>query len=142
MAYFAAIVSGTADFVMVMEDLGASTMADQIEGMTVAQAERATLALADLHARVVGQGRNAELEWVPSVVHARIHALAGMWPDLWQVFQAKFADRLPEGAIAVGDRIAPSYWSLMTTLGSRPWTLLHQDYRVENLFFGERRTWW
>ena len=49
----------------------------------------------------------------------------------------QFADRLPEGAIAVGDRIAASYWSLMTTLGSRPWTLLHQDYRVENLFFGD-----
>ena len=136
-AYFADIVSGTADFVMVMEDLGDLTMADQIEGMTAPQAERATLALADLHAGWWGKVQTPELEWVPSVVHERIHALAGMWPDLWQGFQAKFADRLPEGAIAVGDRIAASYWSLMTTLGSRPWTLLHQDYRVENLFFGD-----
>ena len=84
-----------------------------------------------------GKVQTPELEWVPSVVHERIQGLAGMWPDLWQGFQAKFADRLPEGAIAVGDRIAASYWSLMTTLGARPWTLLHQDYRVENLFFGD-----
>ena len=48
-AYFADIVIGRPHSRM-MEDLGDLTMADQIEGMTAPQAERATLALADLHA--------------------------------------------------------------------------------------------
>ena len=47
----------------------------------------------------------------------------------------------PTVPIAVGDRVATDYWTMMTTLGERPWTLLHQDYRVENLFSGTTRSW-
>ena len=132
--YHAEIDPSTSDFVVVLEDLGQWTAADQLDGLSVAQAEVATMALADLHS---GFWRRVDdIDWVPSVVHERIQTFAGAWPALWGAFSARFADRLPDGAISAGEQIRDHYWSLMCALGERPWTLLHQDFRCDNLFFG------
>ena len=133
--FLADIVSGTAEFVVVMEDLGHLVMGDQVEGVTVAQARDAVITMADLHAGWWGKVQTSSMEWVPSVVHARIEGLAQMWPTLWLGFLAKFGSTLPEGGAAAGALIADNYWRIMNHIAQWPWTLLHQDYRVDNLFF-------
>lgn len=133
--YLAEFDHETSGFVIVLEDLGGLAVADQLVGMTVAQAEVAALALADLHGGF--WQRVDDIDWVASVVHERIKSFSGAWPDLWASFSTRFADRLPDGAIAAGEQIRDHYWSLMCRLGDRPWTLLHQDFRCDNLFFAD-----
>jgi hypothetical protein len=133
--FLADIVSGTAEFVVVMEDMGHLLMGDQVQGVTPQQARDAVRTMADLHAGWWGKVQTPEMEWVPSVVHARIEGLAQMWPTLWLGFNAKFASSLPEGGAAAGELIATHYWRVMQRIAEWPWTLLHQDYRVDNLFF-------
>jgi hypothetical protein len=138
--YFAQIVSGTAEFAIVMEDLGHLEIGDQVKGLPVSQATAAVRALADVHAAWWGKVQVPELEWIPSVVHPRIQGLAAMWPDIWAGFQAKFGYVLPAGAVEVGEQVKSRYWGLMEALGAMPWTLIHQDYRVDNLFFDDLAT--
>lgn len=138
--FYADIVGGTAEFVVVMEDLGHLVMGDQVQGVTPAQARDAVLTMADLHAGWWGKVQVPAMEWVPSVVHARIEGLAQMWPALWAAFNAKFASSLPEGGASAGDLIAANYWRVMNKIAEWPWTLLHQDYRVDNLFFDAENT--
>jgi len=133
--FLADIVSGTAEFVVVMEDLGHLVMGDQVEGVSVAMARDAVLTMADLHAGWWGKVQTPQMDWVPSVVHARIEGLAQMWPTLWMGFNAKFADSLPTGGAEAGELISTHYWRVMNKIAEWPWTLLHQDYRVDNLFF-------
>jgi len=133
--FFAEFDPATSNFVIVLEDLGHLSVADQLEGMSVTQAEAAASALAALHAPF--WQRVDDIDWVASVVHERIQAFSAAWPDLWASFSARFADDLPDGAIAAGEQIRDHYWSLMCRLGERPWTLLHQDFRCDNLFFGD-----
>ncbi|MEX0846541.1 MAG: phosphotransferase [Ilumatobacteraceae bacterium] len=133
--FMADIVLGTAEFVVVMEDLGHLVMGDQVEGVTVDQARDAIVVMADLHAGWWGKVQTPAMEWVPSVVHARIEGLAGMWPALWMGFNAKFEYCLPEGGKEAGELISQHYWAVMNKIAELPWTLLHQDYRVDNLFF-------
>ncbi len=133
--FLADIVPGTAEFVVVMEDLGHLVMGDQVRGVTPAQARDAVVTMADLHAGWWGKVQSPPMEWVPSVVHARIEGLAQMWPALWEGFNAKFATSLPDGGAAAGDLIAANFWRVMNKIAEWPWTLLHQDYRVDNLFF-------
>ena len=133
--FMADIVPGTAEFVVVMEDLGHLVMGDQVQGVTPEQARAAVLTMADLHAGWWGKVQSSAMEWVPSVVHARIEGLAQMWPALWAGFNAKFASSLPDGGDAAGDLIAANFWRVMNKIAEWPWTLLHQDYRVDNLFF-------
>jgi len=138
--FFCDIVTGTAEFVVVMEDLGHLTMGDQVAGVTVEQARDAVVTMADMHAGWWGKVQTPEMDWIPSVVHPRIEALAQMWPTLWAGFTAKFAYALPEGGLEAGEVISQHYWGAMNRLADWPWTLLHQDYRVDNLFFdGENR---
>ena len=69
----------TGAFVIVLEDLGDLRRADQLEGMSIAQATAAARALAELHG---GFWRRVDhLDWVPSVVHERIQTFAGGLAD-------------------------------------------------------------
>lgn len=131
--FLAELDAGTGEFVIVLEDLGQLRTADQLEGISLERAEAAAFTLADLHSRF--WEKTTDLEWVPSVVHDRIKNLAGVWPMLWGSFCERFADWLPDGALGAGAQISANYWALMCALWERPTTLLHQDFRCDNLFF-------
>jgi aminoglycoside/choline kinase family phosphotransferase len=135
-AFHAEFDATSGAFVVVLEDLGGLTAPDQIVGLTPAQVEAAVTALAELHATF--WARTDEIGWVPSVVHDRIKDFSLSWPALWASFAGRFADALPEGAVAAGEAISDHYWSLMCALGERPWALIHQDFRCDNLFFTAR----
>jgi hypothetical protein len=91
--------------------------------------------LARLHASWWGKVDTAELAWVPSVVHERIQTFAQMWPMLWEMYVPKFEAALPEGAIEFGSWLSVNYWTLVEEFATSPWTLLHLDYRVDNIMF-------
>ena len=132
--YLAELDESTKDFVIVLDDLSELLAVDQLVGLNMAQAEAATDALADLHSGFWKQVD--EIDWVASVVHERIKMFSAAWPDLWASFSQRFAEWLPEGAVSAGEQIRDHYWDLMCALGDRPWTLIHQDFRCDNLFFG------
>lgn len=134
-SFFADIKSGTAEFVIVMEDLSRMSMVSQIEGMNSTQTLAAIDSLAAVHASWWGQAEDPAIAWVPSVVHERIQGFAQMWPALWQMFLPNFGSSLPDGGVEMGDWLATNYWNIVEEFAKSPWTLLHQDYRVDNLMF-------
>jgi len=133
--YHARKAPDATDFVVVMEDLGNLTMVDQLDGLTLRQAEQAVTALADLHASWWGKVSTPELGWIPSVTHPRMKMMADLWPQLWPVFMQNFGKDLPEGGEALGEDVRDHYWPIMQQLAEEPWTLLHIDFRCENLMF-------
>lgn len=136
--HYAAIRPGTADFVIVMEDLSHLDLVDQLVGLTLDQARAAVRVLADLHAAWWDAVQTPELEWIPSMVGARIEMVDSMLPGLYLVFIEKFADRLPEGGAELGEQFAGSYLRLTSQIAERsPWTLAHQDFRVDNMLIGD-----
>ena len=134
-SYFAQIDSGTAKFVVLMEDLGDLSMVVQMDGMSKAETSAAIKTLAGLHASWWGKVDVPEVEWVPSVVHERIQTFAQMWPMLWEMYVPKFQHVLPEGAIEFGNWLSINYFKLVEEFATSPWTLLHLDYRADNLMF-------
>lgn len=139
--YLSAIESGTADFVIVMEDLSHLEMVSQSAGMNLEQAKAAMRVLADVHATWWGKVEVPELEWIPSLDGERIAMVGQMLPQIYPVFMAGFGERLPDGGAEFGEAWSSRYLELMSGLAARsPWTLLHQDYRVENMLFGDPAT--
>lgn len=136
--YFSEIVSGTADFAIVMEDLGHLEMVDQSAGMSAAQAAAAVRVVADVHAAWWGKVATDDLEWVPTTGGPRIQMVAQMLPDLVPIFLDRFADRLPEGAVEHAEWFGVNALAAYNALSSvTPMTLIHSDYRVENVMFGD-----
>lgn len=138
-AYYAAIEPGTASFVIVMQDLGGLSMVSQIDGMSEIQTIAAIDTLAGVHASWWGKADDPAIAWAPSTVHERIQAFAQMWPALWQMFQPNFGDRLSAEAIELGEWISTNYWKACEEFSKAPWTMLHLDYRVDNLMFDRDR---
>mgnify|MGYP001208902060 CR=1 FL=1 len=136
--HFASINSGTAEFVIVMEDLCNLTMVDQAAGMSQRQALAAVRVLAKIHAAWWGKVQTDELEWIPSMVGPRIEYVDQILPQIYPVFAQTFESGLPEGGAELTQLFSQSYLKLNKALAERaPWTLAHQDYRVENMLFGD-----
>ena len=136
--HLATIKSGTAEFVIVMEDLCDLTMVDQAAGMSYEQASAAVKVLAKIHAAWWGKVQAEELEWIPSMVGPRIEYVDQILPQIYPVFAQTFESDLPEGGAELTQLFSKSYLKLNKALAERaPWTLAHQDYRVENMLFGD-----
>lgn len=136
--YHSNIVSGTGDFVIVMEDLSHLEQVEQSKGMSVEQARAGVVVLADIHTAWWGKVQGGDLDWIPSMDGDRIAMVNQMLPDIWTMFLAGFEDRLPPGGKELGAVFSQNYLKLMAELSARsPWTMAHQDYRVENMMFGD-----
>jgi hypothetical protein len=136
--YHAEIKPGTADFVLVMEDLSHLTMVDQSEGMTPEQAHAAVTVLANIHTAWWDNAQTQELDWIPTMIGPRIEFVDQMLVDIFPVFAEGFSKYLPAGGIEIYEQFAGNYQKINQTLAARsPWTIAHQDFRVENMMFGD-----
>ena len=137
--YFTRIIPGTADFVIVMEDLTHLTLVSQSAGMSFKQALAAVKVLAGIHSVWWNQARVPELEWISSMIGPRIEYVDQLLEQICPVFEAGFGQYLPVGGMDLYQQFAGNYLRINTELAQRsPWTIAHQDYRVENLLFGEQ----
>ena len=136
--YHAEIDSGTADFVIVMEDLSTLTMVNQSDGMSGEQALAVVKVLASLHAVWWGKVEGGELDWIPDMTGARIAFVDQYLVQVFDAFKANFAEHLSAEGLAIYEKFIGNYVKINQHIASRsPWTLAHQDFRVENLMFGQ-----
>jgi len=134
--YHAEIETGTADFVIVMEDLCDLTMVNQSTGMSSEQAMAVVKVLASLHAVWWNKVRDGNLDWIPDMIGPRIEFVDAYLTQVFGAFKNNFADQLPAAALAVYEKFVGNYQKINQRFASRsPWTLAHQDFRVENVMF-------
>ncbi|MFE3171576.1 phosphotransferase family protein [Amycolatopsis sp. NPDC059090] len=123
-------------FVLILDWVDGA-VGDQAAGATLPEAETAVDALARLHAQFSG---SADLPPPPGAAEHR--RTAALYQLLCDRFLDRFGDRLSAAAAATVARFKRSVrgW---TALWEPPFTLLHGDYRLDNLLFrtvrGHRR---
>ncbi len=128
-------VEGNA-YALLLEDLGGLTGADQLKGVSPAQARLAIRWLAGLHAKWWGRAELSKSDWLPSesAFDQRAHP---MMVGFWDSFQTLFAAEVPERVLGWIEQILPRYTEPVRT--KLPPTLVHHDFRADNLFFdGDR----
>lgn len=127
------------NFLILMEDLGTYRIGSQATGAGLADAECAIDELARLHAAF--WGRVDELDWVPEIrgsYHAdglRQAASAG-WDNMARTFAAGLS---PVIDAARADILA-AIPKLQATVNRAPKTLVHGDFRLDNLLFASDPT--
>lgn len=125
---------------LLLEDLGALRMGDQMVGVSVADAEALMVGLADLHAAFWCSDRLGE-PWL--LVHD-----AGLYPQLVTQLVSSGAAALRERyAGTVSDKVlddvvaaAPKWAEVLRTASLGPQTLVHNDCRLDNVFFADDGT--
>lgn len=122
------------DFVILMEDLAPAEPGDQIAGCRPERADLVLREAAKLHGPMAGDPILGA-EWVMQATPEGVALVQAMLQEMWPGFAGRFERAItPEGA-RLGERFTKSFpeW----TLGFfGPETLVHGDYRLENMLFG------
>ncbi len=135
--YCARMVDGTADFVLLLEDLADWENADHLAGLSMDRARICIEALAGLHAW--STANTSVLEGFPSIDTpiARDLLVPAFAPG-WQVYLDKTSAPVSAAVAEFAGRFADHAGSALSALGERT-MLLHGDIRADNLFFdGDR----
>jgi hypothetical protein len=136
LAYHAAYDANSGDFVVVMEDLSAARVCDQITGCSIDDAFAVVTTLARHHGDWWNNPRLLDYEFIQSPADPPYPAFnAQSASESWGPCLANIGDVIPESLRFVGERwpeIGPRIMELSPDL---PWTLTHGDLRLDNIFF-------
>jgi hypothetical protein len=135
--YVVASETTGAPFVLVMEEIVGSRCPNQIEGISVADAERIIDTVALLHAKYWNNDALFALEWLPPMNNPLYKGAKDLALAKWEGFQARFRDKVdPELLKTVGEAI-PKYPELLDWwINEGHPTFTHTDCRAENYLFG------
>jgi hypothetical protein len=136
--YHAAVIEGTADVVVVLEDLAAAAPGDQLTGCDRTDAELAMTEAARLHGPRWGDRSLAEVAWLggPGPV-----SVADFYRAVWGGFVDRYREALAPEAITAGETLGAGLdgWAAYRPTAL---TITHGDFRADNMLFagtGQRR---
>ena len=122
-------------FLLLMEDLCDYTVGSQYEGATLRQSELAIDELAKLHSAF--WGKVDDLDWIPGIANSyHADALRGASPIGWEGAMERFD--IPDVVTRHKDRFIAAIADLQSERMQAPITLVHGDFRMENLLYGNR----
>jgi aminoglycoside phosphotransferase (APT) family kinase protein len=136
--YYAGYDAEPDEYVVLLEDLAPACPGDQLSGITPDQAASAIDELAALHGAGWDSTALAELPWLnrssPEGTQLMTAAVTGMYPG----FRDRYAARLePETLPLIEDFLPRTAGYLASRDGPR--TIVHGDFRADNLLFGPAR---
>jgi len=135
--YFSHYNPETGSYVLLLEDLAPARVGDQLAGCAGDKAELCLSNLAKFHATWWESEALERLDWMPSIKDDwYIQAVEEGYGQAWEPFLAFFGDKISPALQDVAKRFGDHIRPLMTRFGSGPRTIIHGDYRLDNLFFG------
>jgi Ecdysteroid kinase-like family len=134
-AYFSAYDPTTRDFAVLLEDLAPRQIGDQLEGLS---AERLVLALkgaAGLHGRWWRDPSLLGMDWLLGMDSPQMRQLQPIYQQCWPAVVDFLGPDMPAEMRRIGDRFATRIVPLLGVMLAQPMTVVHGDYRADNLFF-------
>ncbi len=138
-AFYTGYDSAVGDGVTILEDLqGRFRVGDQMASPSPAEAEQVVTQSAGFHATWWGKADSDELAWIPRtdgpVWQMAPATLQGFWP----VYQQNFGHVLTPDLISAVERTWANMDWVFKRFATPPVTVIHGDYRLDNMFFPER----
>jgi Ecdysteroid kinase-like family len=136
--YYAGYDAEPDEYVVLLEDLAPACPGDQLAGITPDQAAGAIDELAALHAAGWGSTALAELPWLnrssPEGAQLMTAAVTGMFPG----FRDRYGARLEQETLPLIEDFLPRTAGYLEARDG-PRTIVHGDFRADNLLFGRAR---
>lgn len=126
----------TTRFVLCLEDLAPARAGDQLAGCPPEQAQAAVDELVQLHAPRWADPALQDLPWLHQDPAQQAAFLSELLPGLWRGFQDRYAAALEPVVLEAGHQLFDRLERYLAPTGT-PLTVVHGDYRLDNLLFGE-----
>jgi thiamine kinase-like enzyme len=134
--YFSAMDVAAQRYALLLEDLLPARVGDQVAGCSVADAELVVRSIAQLHAAWWESGQLDALTWMPELTDVHPSAEA-WWQSMWERCVERRGGALPDAVLRIGERFGRNAMWALSQLRGGPQTVVHGDFRLDNLFFGE-----
>ncbi len=135
--YYAAYDPESGRSILLLEDLAGFQNGHWSEGCTPDQARQGVKEIALLHAPFWGNPQFTELEWLFKASTVWPNGLAQEAAVRWEAF-CKAMELPPSGTVKrAGELVIEKIDQVAKDLSQSPVTLVHNDYQLDNLFFGE-----
>jgi aminoglycoside/choline kinase family phosphotransferase len=132
--YYADIDVATASFILLLEDMAPAEQGDQLRGCSLGTAQLAVDELVRLHAPRWGDPALEQLAWLHRDRAAQREFLLAFLPGAWDGFRERYSGELDQDVISAGSALMADLTSYLDA-DTRPWTVVHGDYRLDNLLF-------
>ncbi len=123
------------EYLLLMEDLSDLTIGDQVAGVSPDQAEAALIGLAAHHARFWNGAGLEQADFVPDINGPLNRAGQAIYEASLPGFKEVFGHALLPEMIPAAEAYTAAQPGLLDRLAAMPHTLVHFDYRADNLFF-------
>lgn len=132
---FADISADGATFCLLFEDLAPARGGDQLTGCSLADAEAAIDTAAAMHAPLWNDAATLAQPWMSR--EQMVGMYCAQMPPCVDAIKTRFAALLAPGVPAILDQFAAKIaaWFAMQTA---PFTIVHHDYRLDNMLFDAR----
>jgi hypothetical protein len=134
LCHHAEIDSNNTEFVLLLEDLSPARQGDQLKGCSVAETEIAVRQAARLHAPFWDATELVGNPWL-DISATYWERFAAMMPEWWSGFRGRYAARLSEDDLALGQAFTDNIRGYYRALRSAPFTVQHGDFRPDNVLF-------
>jgi hypothetical protein len=133
--YYADIDEDGVRFVLLMQDMAPAAQGDQLTGCTPEIARAALKELVGLHAPRWNDETLKSYPWLYADPETGRSMSLGMLPMLWNGFRDRYADQLSDEVTSAGSALFDNIGGYVTDAGG-PKTVVHGDYRLDNLLLG------
>lgn len=134
-AYHVAFEPETHDFILLLEDMAPARLGDQVCGLCVEDAALAVEAAGRLHARWWRDPALDGFEWLLPINSPQMRALQPIYQQCWPAVVDFLGDRMPAAMRRTGERLATRIEAMLDLVAERPRTVMHGDFRADNMFF-------
>lgn len=140
--YYAAIDPSTGDHILLLEALDARQGRGREAGCTVEEAQLALTEIAKLHIHWWGRTDDPALAWLPDGdIAPDAEAMRRQYDAWWPDFYAQAGTRMPAELVSLSAGLGSHRAAIRQHIfGAAPRTLIHRDYQLDNLLFGDPAT--
>ena len=136
--YYSAMNVTDGKYVRILEDLAPAKVGDQIRGSTAKEAALALRAIAGFHAHWWNSEKIEGFDWLTSVTtdsDSVSRWILNQYREAFPIFVDKTGALLTDPVKTFGEQL-PEKLVGKSQFGKPPRTLIHGDFRLENVFFG------
>lgn len=136
-AYYSAFNPENHDFCLLLEDLSPAEVGSELADTSDGQVRLALRELARFHAYWWDTAEMKALNFVPYLDQPPWQAHVDFFSYSWPIWKEKFAAQVSAYVLECGERYAKNVLAMQKEMSAAPCTVIHMDYRLPNLFFGD-----